>query len=101
MSNCHTKNVCRVYLVTTIVLVPHGQLVKFSDDVIGGASIYIPVCIDVIGVGDSVSPLLLMVIVFIAPPTSTSATWMMFEADLTLGVIIVLLLLLLLLLPLL
>jgi hypothetical protein len=42
MDNFHTCTVGRVDLIMAIVAVMHGQLLKFSSDVVGGAGIKVP-----------------------------------------------------------
>ena len=51
MTNFHTLSVCSVNLIVDVVLVVDGQLVEFAGDVIGGASVQIPVGIYSIGRG--------------------------------------------------
>lgn len=69
------------------VLVSDRQLVELPRDVICGSGICIPICVDAVGVSDSMCLLLLVLIFFIAIPAFTSAATMMLGADLALGII--------------
>ena len=99
MSNFQTRTTRSVYLITPTVFVSDRQLVELPRDVVGSTSIRTPICVDVVGVGDNVCLLLLVLLVLlITIPACTSASSMMLETDLALGIIPVLLTLLILLL---
>ena len=98
MSDFHTRSACSVHLVMPMVLVFDRQLVEFPYNVIGGAGVRIPVCVDAVGVGDDVCLVFFILIVLIAIPTLTGTSAVMLEADLALGIVPVLWSLLLLLL---
>ena len=49
MSNFHTWPVGHVHLVMAIVPLPHSVFVQLAGDVIGGASVDVPVGVDAIG----------------------------------------------------
>ena len=60
MTNFHTFSVCSVNLIVAVVLVVDGQLVELVGEVIGGASVQIPVGIYSIGRGCGRSDALLV-----------------------------------------
>ena len=72
------------------VLVSDCQLVEFPCNMISGTGVRIPICVDVVGVGDDICLFFFILIVFIAIPTLAGAPAMMLEADLALEIIPVL-----------
>ena len=60
MSNFHTCFVGQVHLIMAVVSLPHGELVELSGDVICGACVNVPICVDAVGgVGHGARTLLL------------------------------------------
>jgi hypothetical protein len=49
MMNMHTSTVCRMNLITAIVVLLHGELVKTVGEVIGRARVHVPPGIYVVG----------------------------------------------------
>jgi hypothetical protein len=70
----HTIAVCSVHTVTSLVLVMSGELIQRTSDVVGGASVCVPVGVNAIGrsVGSLVITISFIIrIIAIAPPTIT------------------------------
>ena len=96
MSNIHTSSACRVNLVTSVVFLPHCQLIKLSCDMFGGTRICIPISVDAIRVGDEVNLLLFLTIFLVPIPAVPGAAGMVLITNQALGVITLMLLLVLL-----
>jgi hypothetical protein len=68
ITNTHTCPVCCVNLLMTVILALHGEFVKFTGDVVGGAEVTVPVGVDAICHVDLL--LILFFIIFgVAVPT--------------------------------
>jgi hypothetical protein len=46
MRNSHTFTICGMNLISTDVVVMHGQAIKIARDVVGGATVCVPVVVD-------------------------------------------------------
>jgi predicted secreted protein len=62
MTNAHTLSICHVNLLMALVLLSHGELVELTDDVVGGASVAIP--IGVHALRHRISTLFLLLLLF-------------------------------------
>jgi hypothetical protein len=57
MTNAHTLPICRMDLITALVLLLHGELVELTGDVVGGAGVAIPIGVHAVGVGHDIGTL--------------------------------------------
>ena len=53
MTDPHTFSVCSVNLVGSAVLLPHGDFLKFTCDVVCSTTIHVPVRVHLVGGGKS------------------------------------------------
>jgi hypothetical protein len=82
MSNVHTCTISGVDLISTIVLLTDGQLVKFSCDVIGRTSVGVPTVVDGVGVHGCTGVPFFRDIVLLKPVPTPVRSVTGFEADL-------------------
>jgi hypothetical protein len=55
----HTCARCSVHLISSIVLILHGKLVKIAGDVVCSTRVRVPICVDAIRIGSHISRFLL------------------------------------------
>ena len=49
MMNMHTMPVCRMNLVTAVVVLLHRELVELIGEVVGGSGVHVPSRVDIVG----------------------------------------------------